>query len=156
MWRDLRPMWPQGGSWDWASVQGRAAVDPPSLVQTAWQVEPNKPIERSLTIAWIHGLFCIYLDMWRWQRSLLRRAIFRVLDCCYKINDRSRTALRRVVGDAPIFGMHYSLSKSGSVARGDKVHTCCTWNLRPSTIIKWHRYRYIRPSIEYIQFVTSK
>ena len=49
--RDLRPVWPQGGSWDWGAVQGRAAVDPPSLVQTAWQVEPHKPIERSLTIA---------------------------------------------------------------------------------------------------------
>ena len=34
---------------------------------------------------------------------------------------RSRTALRRVVGDAPIFGMHYSLSKPGHVSLGDKV-----------------------------------
>ena len=34
---------------------------------------------------------------------------------------RSRTALRRVVGDAPIFGMHYSLAKPGSVSVGDKV-----------------------------------
>ena len=34
---------------------------------------------------------------------------------------RSRTALRRVVGDAPIFGMHYSLAKPGSVSLGDKV-----------------------------------
>ena len=34
---------------------------------------------------------------------------------------RSRTALRRVVGDAPIFGMHYSLAKGGSVSVGDKV-----------------------------------
>ena len=49
--RDFRPVRPQGGSWDWGAVQGRAAVDPPSLVQTAWQVELNKSIERSLTIA---------------------------------------------------------------------------------------------------------
>ena len=49
--RDLRPVWPQGGSWDWGAVQGRAAVDPPSLVQTTWQVEHYKPFERLLTIA---------------------------------------------------------------------------------------------------------
>ena len=29
--------------------------------------------------------------------------------------------MRRVVGDAPIFGMHYSLAKPGAVALGDKV-----------------------------------
>ena len=34
---------------------------------------------------------------------------------------RSRKALRRVVGDAPVFGMHYSLARPGVVTLGDKV-----------------------------------
>ena len=34
---------------------------------------------------------------------------------------RSRTLIRRIVGDSPLFGMHYSLLRQGKVGVGDKV-----------------------------------
>ena len=97
VWRqyDLHP----GGSWQWGSVQGWTATHPASLLQTTWQVLLNFTLFSSK---------CDFLFDAGYQSVILQ--IF-----------RSRTALRRVVGDAPIFGMHYSLAKPGSVSIGDKV-----------------------------------
>jgi len=39
----------------------------------------------------------------------------------FRQHNKSRRALRRVVGDAPVFGMHYSLARPGVVTLGDKV-----------------------------------
>ena len=36
--------------------------------------------------------------------------------CC-----RARTLIRRIVGDSPLFGMHYSLITRGKVHKGDTV-----------------------------------
>jgi len=39
----------------------------------------------------------------------------------FRQHDKTRKLIRRVVGDSPLFGMHYSLVKTGTVNVGDRV-----------------------------------